>query len=59
MKKVIEMIRESNPRVRVMIGGAPVSAEVVKRFGADGYAKTAGTVLEEAEKLFKRIKQDA
>lgn len=58
MKKVIEMIRESNPRVRVMIGGAPVSAEVVKRFGADGYAKTAGTVLEEAEKLFKRIKQD-
>lgn len=59
MKKVIEMIRESNPRVGVMIGGAPVSAEVVKRFGADGYAKTAGTVLEEAEKLFKRIKQDA
>jgi corrinoid protein of di/trimethylamine methyltransferase len=59
MKKVIEMIRESNPRVGVMIGGAPVSTEVVKRFGADGYAKTAGTVLEEAEKLFKRIKQDA
>jgi len=39
MKKVIKMIKNKNPNVAIMLGGAPVTQDVAKLFGADGYAE--------------------
>jgi corrinoid protein of di/trimethylamine methyltransferase len=36
MKKVIKMIKEKNPNVAIMLGGAPVTKDVANLFGADG-----------------------
>ena len=42
MPKIIELLRSKNPRVKVMVGGAPVSDDLAKRWGADGYAPVRG-----------------
>ncbi len=38
MKATVEALRESCPEVKVIIGGAPVSAEACQRIGADEWA---------------------
>ncbi len=40
-------------RVRVMIGGAPLSREYADQVGAEGYAATAVSAVAEAERLLK------
>ena len=47
MKKVIAMIKEKNPNVAIMLGGAPVTQDVANLFGADGYAESAGNAVVE------------
>lgn len=58
MKNVVEMIKEKNPNVPIILGGGPLSLEVVERYGADGYAKTAGTAVDEALRLLKMLKEE-
>ncbi|MEE8168250.1 MAG: corrinoid protein [Candidatus Hydrothermarchaeales archaeon] len=48
MKKAIEKLREKNPDVKIMIGGAPVTEKVADMWGADGYAPDATNALKEA-----------
>ena len=57
MKKVIEMIKEKNPNVAIMLGGAPVTKDVVDLFGADGYAESAGNAVSEAIKMIGRLRE--
>ncbi len=38
-------------RVRVMVGGAPVTQEFADQIGADGYAENAGAAVEKAREL--------
>ena len=45
MKKVIQMIKDKNPNVAIMLGGAPVTQDVANLFGADGYAESAGNAV--------------
>ena len=59
LKSAIATIRESNPRVAIMIGGAPVTREVADLFGADGYAESAGNAVQEALRLISGLKHDA
>jgi len=62
MKKVIAMIKEKNPDVAIMLGGAPVTKDVVKLFGADGYAQSAGNAVQEAVRMIsqlRRLKKEA
>jgi len=54
----IEKIRAKNPKVRIMVGGAPINPEVAQKYGADGYAKTAGTAVDEAIRLLKMLKNE-
>ena len=54
--KAIEMIRARNPKAIIMVGGAPINADVALRYGADGYAETAGTAVEEAIRLIAMVK---
>jgi corrinoid protein of di/trimethylamine methyltransferase len=57
MKKVISMIKEKNPNVSIMLGGAPVTTDVVGLFGADGYADSAGNALQEAIKMIGNLRK--
>jgi len=57
MKKVIKMIKEKNPNVAIMLGGAPVTQDVAKLFGADGYAESAGNAVAEGIKMIARLRE--
>jgi corrinoid protein of di/trimethylamine methyltransferase len=57
MKKVIEMIKEKNPDVAIMLGGAPVTKDVADLFGADGYAESAGNAVQEAIKMISSLRK--
>lgn len=53
MQTTIRAIEESGlrDRVKVMVGGAPITEEYAKQIGADGYASDAGQAAALAKKL--------
>ena len=57
MERVIKMIRDKNPNVKIMIGGAPITGEVVQKFGADGTADSASNALKEALKMVASLRE--
>jgi corrinoid protein of di/trimethylamine methyltransferase len=57
MKKVIKMIKDKNPDVAIMLGGAPVTQDVANLFGADGYAESAGNAVAEGIKMISRLRE--
>jgi len=58
MPEIVKKLKEKNPKVRVMLGGAPITPEVVEKYGADGYARDAGTAVDEAIKLIKMLREE-
>jgi len=58
MPKVIEMIKAKNPKCRIMIGGAPITTDVAKKYDADGYAKSAATAVAEAMRLIEMLRKE-
>ncbi len=52
-KVVIDALKEANLRekVKVMVGGAPVTQAFADEIGADGYAEDAATAAEVARSL--------
>lgn len=54
--RVIEMIRERNPNVAIMVGGAPLTREVAEQYGADGYAASATNAVAEAIKMISQLR---
>ena len=57
MKKVVQMIKEKNPQVAIMLGGAPLTSDTAELFGADGYAESAGNAVQEAIKMIGRLRE--
>jgi corrinoid protein of di/trimethylamine methyltransferase len=57
MKKVVQMIKEKNPNVKIMLGGAPLTGDIAKLFGADGYAESAGNAVQEAIKMISQLRK--
>lgn len=57
MKDIIMAIDNAGLRkkVKIMIGGAPVTLEYANEIGADGYSPDASTAVELAHKLVKSI----
>lgn len=53
MKDVVEATEEAGirDRVKIMIGGAPVTQEFADKIKADGYAKDAGSAIHKAKEL--------
>jgi len=53
MKEVIEILKEEGKRdkVKVIVGGAPVTQKFANDIGADGYAPDAATAVELCRKL--------
>jgi len=58
MPEIVKKLKENNPNVRIMLGGAPVTPDLVEKYGADGYAKSAGTAVDEAIRLIKMLKEE-
>jgi 5-methyltetrahydrofolate--homocysteine methyltransferase len=56
MKEVIESLVEAGVRgrVKVMVGGAPVTEKFAKDVGADAYAPEAASAVEKARELIGR-----
>lgn len=57
MKKLIPMIKEKNPHVQIMIGGAPISEKTVEEYGADSTADNAPNALQEAMAMLEALKK--
>lgn len=55
--KVIEMIKARNPNVAIMVGGAPITEDIAKSYGADGYAESAGNTVQEAIKMISQLRK--
>ncbi len=58
MQDIVKKLKEKNPNVRIMLGGAPITQEITDMYGADGYAESAGTAVDEAMKLIKMLKEE-
>jgi len=50
MRRVIDLIHKQNsekfPKIKIMVGGGPVTSEFAREIGADGYADDAYSALE-------------
>jgi methanogenic corrinoid protein MtbC1 len=55
MPRVIEMLRAKDAKVAIMLGGAPMTRDIAKSYGADGYADNAGEAVQEANKMLKSL----
>jgi corrinoid protein of di/trimethylamine methyltransferase len=58
MPTVIDGIRGLDPDIKVMVGGAPMSQDVARKFGADGYAPDIVAGVNEAERLMSSTTQE-
>lgn len=56
MPRVIQMIKSRNPNAAIMVGGAPLSRDIARQYGADGYARNAGEAVQEAIDMLSRFK---
>ena len=56
MPEAIELIKDAGLRdkVKIMIGGAPITQEYSDRIGADGYAESGPGAIKLAEKLMEK-----
>lgn len=57
MKTVIERVRNADLAVKVLIGGAPITAEFTEQIGADGFAKNATDAVDLARELIDAQKE--
>ena len=55
MEETIKSLHEAGVRdqVKVMVGGAPVTAEYAEKIGADGYAPNAASAVDKAKELLQ------
>ena len=51
MKEVVDAVHESGLNVKIMIGGAPISAAFAEQIGADGFSSNANEAVTVAKRL--------
>lgn len=56
MPEIIKKLKEKNPKVKIMIGGAPVNENLAEQWGADGYAKDANNALKDAINMVSSLR---
>jgi 5-methyltetrahydrofolate--homocysteine methyltransferase len=54
MPEIIREVRIVSPDTLVIVGGAPLDEKIAGSFGADGYAESAVTVLEQTRLMLDR-----
>jgi 5-methyltetrahydrofolate--homocysteine methyltransferase len=57
MREVVEAVEHAGlrSRVRIAIGGAPVTRSYADEIGADGYAPDAASALELVKRLLSKV----
>lgn len=55
MKAIVAAIKASGKPVKIMIGGAPVTADYAREIGADGYAQDAGSAVDAAMQILTAV----
>ncbi|MFW9833916.1 MAG: B12-binding domain-containing protein [Candidatus Thorarchaeota archaeon] len=53
MKKIVDLVKEEGIRVKVMVGGGPVTKEYAMKIGADGYGEDAKDAVDLAIHLME------
>jgi 5-methyltetrahydrofolate--homocysteine methyltransferase len=53
MQEAVRMIRADGPNVKVVVGGAPVTAAFAREIGADGYAEDAASAVGMVKEVLK------
>jgi methanogenic corrinoid protein MtbC1 len=56
MPRIIEMVKAKDPNAAVMVGGAPLTREIARSYGADGYADDAASAVQEAIRVLSRLR---
>jgi len=51
MEQTVRALKAKYPDARILVGGAPVTAEFASRIGADGYAEDAARAVEVAKRI--------
>ena len=51
MEQAVKAIRGESPGVKIMVGGAPLTEEIARKMGADGFAPDAHLAAKKAEEL--------
>jgi 5-methyltetrahydrofolate--homocysteine methyltransferase len=51
MKDAVKKLREAGFPVKIIVGGAPITADFAKTIGADGYAPDAAIAVDESRRL--------
>lgn len=59
IRKMIKALKENNPELKVMVGGAPFSENIARRWGASGYGQDAHHALKAAINIMNQIKKEA
>jgi len=54
MPKVVDGLKKSGLKVKVMIGGAPITREFANEIGAEGFAEDCVSAVDEAMRLVKK-----
>jgi 5-methyltetrahydrofolate--homocysteine methyltransferase len=53
MQGIVEKLKEYGDRIKIIVGGAPITAKFAKDIGADGYAADAATAVEKVAELIQ------
>jgi 5-methyltetrahydrofolate--homocysteine methyltransferase len=53
-RELVKELKQADPAIKIMVGGAPVTEDWAKEIGADGYAENA----HDAVKLAKRLEKE-
>ena len=59
MPEIIKDLKSVSPGTLVMVGGAPLDEQLAARYGADGYAPSAVTVIEQTRKILQGSGSDS
>jgi methylmalonyl-CoA mutase cobalamin-binding domain/chain len=54
MPEIIRTVRPKHPETLIMVGGAPLDRQFAELYGADGYAESAVTLLEETQTVLTK-----
>jgi len=58
MPKVIEKIRAKNPNCKILVGGAPITSDIAKDYGADAYGKDTADSIQQGIRLMSELKKE-
>lgn len=56
MPKIVQMVKAQNPKVGIILGGAPLTREIAQAYGADGYAEHAGNAVQETLRILNHLR---